>query len=95
MTKTARFHNLFDRFFRDKQGKLIIGQSPNAPIWGWGIFTILAIVVGSGKFHDGFQLLAQAFLFVWAYLELRQGDSLFRKVLGTVIFIGIVVSFFK
>ncbi|MEP7204921.1 MAG: hypothetical protein ABI716_01870 [Candidatus Saccharibacteria bacterium] len=95
MKITLRFNKLIDKIFRNKQGKLVVWQAANAPLWGWGISTVLAMLIGPGKIHDGFQLLAQAFLFVWAYLELRHGDSLFRKFLGSVIFIVIIVSLFS
>jgi len=38
----------------------------------------------------GFGFLASSFLFMWAYLELTQGASYFRRFLGLIVLLGIV-----
>ncbi len=84
----------FDKIFKDKDGKIVIWQNPNIALWGWIIFTILTYIVKRGRINKGSQSLASAFLFTWAYLEVLKGDSIFRRVLGAVVLINIVVSFF-
>jgi hypothetical protein len=91
---THSSNNLFDKIFRDRKGKIAIWQFPNPPLFGWLVFTIVDKIFKDGKPHTGFHLLAQASLLTWAYLELRSGDSVFRRALGAVVFILITISFF-
>ncbi len=93
MSYTLR--KILDRLFRSKEGKVVILQFPNIPLWGWIIFTILAMFIKHGKPHGGFHLLGQSFLFAWAYLEVRDGDNIFRKVLGALTLISITISYFR
>lgn len=75
-------------FFKDKHGKTAIVQSPNPLITGW---FGLAVV---NYFAHSLLLawLATALLFAWAFLELYQGASQFRRVLGLVVIVFIVIS---
>jgi hypothetical protein len=91
---TYPFRPLVDKIFRDSNGRLAIAQFPNLPLWGWIVFSLLTVVFKHGKAHTGFRLLAQSTLFIWAYLELRSGDSLFRKALGALVFVSVFVSYF-
>jgi hypothetical protein len=82
-------------FFKAKDGHIVIWRAPNIPLWGWVVFNILSTMIRHGKLHTGFHLLAEASLFAWAYLELRSGESMFRRVLGAVVLMSITISFFK
>lgn len=82
------------KFFKDKDGKLVLWQLPNIPISVWIVSLILSHTL-SGSLHAGFQALAQASLFTWAYLEASSGDSNFRKVLGAVILAVVISGFFN
>jgi len=92
---TLKETNLLGRIFKDKDGKIIIWQDPNIPLWGWIVFSISGIVFQHGAGHKGLQHLAEASLFTWAYLEIRTGESIFRRILGIIITIGIVYGFFR
>jgi hypothetical protein len=85
----------FNSIFRDKDGKIVIWQSPNLPLWGWIVSSLLGKVFTHGAVHAGFQHLAAASLFVWAYLEIRTGGSIFRRILGGIIMLGMVHRFFQ
>jgi len=82
-----------DRLFTDKTGSYVIGQSPNTPI-------ILAAIgfIGSHVAPQGtvlaqiFSLFAFGAIFSWAYLEIMYGESLFRKILGIIVLIGVFVT---
>jgi len=83
-------------FFRNAEGKMVIWQNPNFALWAWIVLTLLTkLVFRDGNLHDGLQHAAQAFLFVWAYLEIRTGESLFRQLLGGVVLASILASFFR
>ncbi|MEO8862829.1 MAG: hypothetical protein ABI354_00700 [Candidatus Saccharimonadales bacterium] len=81
-------------FFKNKDGKLAVWQLPNIPISVWIVSLVLSHAL-NGSLHTGFQALAQASLFVWAYLEATSGDSNFRKVLGVVILAVVISGFFN
>ncbi|HSW74809.1 MAG TPA: hypothetical protein VLG16_02970 [Candidatus Saccharimonadales bacterium] len=86
--------NLFSRIFKDKEGKVIIWQSPNVLLWCWIVSSVLGTLFKHRAGHTGLQRLAEASLFAWAYLEIRTGASIFRQILGAVIITGVVYGFF-
>ncbi len=86
---------VFTNFFRNDKGQIIIGQAPNVPLWAWIIFSVAAMIVVRGWVHNGLHLLAQASLFTWAYMEIRSGESLFRRALGAAAMVTIAVGFFR
>jgi len=92
---TTSLNRLFDKVFKNKQGKKIVWQNPNFPLWGWILASVLGYVFKHGHVHNGFQYLGKAFLFTWAYLEIRSGESMFRRVLGIVIMASILFGFFR
>jgi hypothetical protein len=85
----------FDRILKNKDGKVVLWQNPNLPLWGWVIFSVLGVVFKHGNLHSGFQYLGKASLFTWAYLEIRSGESMFRRALGLLIMAGILIGTFK
>lgn len=89
--KSTKSINFLDKVFKDKHGKLVIAQSPNVLMWVWIFLLINSFFIHS----QPFKLLQEAVLFAWAYLEVYQGVNYFRKVLGTVVLIGLIISFFR
>lgn len=81
-------------FFKDKDGKVIIVQWPNIPLYGWAIFNIISLFLSKRYLKIGSEELSLAFLFTWAYLEAKEGVNYFRKSLGFIILIFIIISFF-
>jgi hypothetical protein len=79
-------------FFKDKQGKIVIAQTPNSPLIGFILFTILNFLWSSNqpKFHYYFELLSFGFIFTWAWLEITSGVNYFRRTLGLVVLICVV-----
>lgn len=82
-------------FIRDKNNKVVIWQFPNLPIIGWFVCTVLARFFRVGNLHAGLANLGSGLLFVWAYLEITQGASYFRRALGLVVAIAVVVRYFS
>jgi hypothetical protein len=81
-----------DNFFRDKNGEIVIGQPPNLPIAIWGAASLLQLVFKTGQINFGLDILATGSLFVWAILELFQGVNYFRRTLGLIVLISLLVS---
>lgn len=86
---------VFDRLFKDQDGKVIIWQNPNILLWVWLGCSVLGFIVKHGSAHRGLQHLGDAALFAWAYLEIRSGESLFRRILGVLVIAFTIYGFFK
>jgi hypothetical protein len=82
----------FDEFFRDKDGNIVIIQPPNLPISIWSIASILKLMFPTGSINGGLELIATISLFIWSLAELFQGDSNFRRSLGAIALVGLIVS---
>ncbi|MBD1932301.1 MULTISPECIES: hypothetical protein [Cyanophyceae] len=81
---------LFDRTFRDSEGKIVIAQMPNLPILvGLGA-SLLQLVLPSGNLQTGFDLMGFGALFTWAWQELFDGVNYFRRALGLVVLGSII-----
>lgn len=79
----------WNAFWRDKHGKVVLGQLPNVPLVGWLVFLFAAKIWP----HLGvLAFLSTAFLFVWAYLELTSGVTYARRTLGAFVLLYIIVS---
>jgi hypothetical protein len=83
---------LFNRTFRDRDGKIVIAQIPNPPILVWLSATLLQLFPASGNIHSGLDAIAFGTLFTWAWQELFQGVNYFRRSLGLVVLLGAIAS---
>ena len=88
----AMNNNLFDRFFRDNTGEIVIAQAPNIPILVWIGATLLKLVVKTGQVKVALDVLAFSSLLYWSFLEITQGVNYFRRDLGVVVLIAIIIS---
>lgn len=80
----AKETTLFDRTFRDSEGKIVIAQMPNLPILVGLTATFLQFVLPSGKIQTALGLVAFGALFTWAWQELFEGVNYFRRALGLI-----------
>jgi hypothetical protein len=83
----------FKRFFQNSDGDVVIIQPPNLLLSVWLVLSITNALF----LHDkpaAIPILATATLFAWTYNELRAGDSPFRRVLGAVVLVMIIVGAF-
>lgn len=81
---------LFDRTFRDSEGKFALAQMPNLPLLVWVATSLLQLLLTSGKIHTAIDLIAFGSLFTWAWQELFQGVNYFRRALGFVVLVGAI-----
>jgi hypothetical protein len=82
---------LFDQVFRDKEGKIVIAQPPNLPIITWIVATVLRLIFTTGQINTLLDLIAFGSLFTWAWEELFQGVNYFRRSLGLIALVGLIV----
>lgn len=85
-------NTLFDRLFRDASGEIVIGQSPNLPILIWVSATLLKLFFQTGQVKIGLDILAFISLLYWSFLEITQGVDYFRRDLGVIVLIGLIIS---
>ncbi|MGY4515851.1 hypothetical protein [Lysobacter sp. HA18] len=77
-------------FLSDEHGRLVIVQRPNLLITLWALFAALAFALRGSRWHDVVAFIASGFLFAWTWLELTDGDSPFRRILGAAVLVGMV-----
>ena len=80
------------RFFRDAEGRIVIAQFPNWPLWVWLGATILEEALASGTGLSLARLISFAAIVYWAYLEIVSGVNPFRKYLGGFVLLFVLFS---
>ena len=73
---------IIDKVFKDKDGKVVLGQAPNLPIILAMAFWVPSLIINTGVLHSLLYLLFLGFLGWWAMLEILQGVNYFRRLLG-------------
>lgn len=87
-TKTT---TVLDRTFRDSEGRIVIAQMPNLPILvGLGA-ALLQLLLPSSTIKTGVELVSFGALFTWAWQEIFEGVNYFRRSLGFVSIVGLVI----
>jgi hypothetical protein len=89
MSKPQRF---VDKCFKDKDGQVVLTQSPNVSIIAFVFFSFIGIVFHNGILGYLTKVLAFGSIFVWSWLELLKGVNYFRRALGLVAIILAVLS---
>ena len=82
----------WDRFWKDKQGKVVLWQNPNLPLWTWFISMLLSHILPYGQLNFAAALVSFGALFTWCYLEVTDGVNYFRRSLGVAVLIWIILS---
>jgi len=90
MEKSAA--EIWYKLWHDKNGRIVIWQMPNIPLFGWLIFTVASFLF-SGKTETVLSYLASLSLFIWAVLELVSGVNYFRRIIGLVFVIVSIAVF--
>ena len=92
----AQHHqDLWDKIWRDEHGDIVIYQRPNALLIAWVVLTLASIFVPTGMPENIIWWLSLAVLAVWAALEIWKGVDYFRRALGTVVMILVLLAAFK
>jgi hypothetical protein len=87
--------HLINKCLRDKNNKIVLWQRPNVLIIGWFVCAIATHLFHASHLRTGLASLGTALLSIWAYLEITQGASYFRRLLGLTVAIAIVIHYFK
>lgn len=84
--------NLLKRFFQDDKGDYVIVQWPNLPVYMIMASSLLSRMNLGSDAHRLFQLTTFGSIFLWAFLEITQGDSPFRRVLGAGVMVWLLAT---
>ena len=82
-------NTLFNKVFRDREGKIVLAQMPNLPLIVWIVASLLKMIFTTGRINIGLDVLAFGSLFTWAWEELFQGVNYFRRALGFLVLVGL------
>jgi hypothetical protein len=85
-------NTLFNQVFHDSEGKIVLAQTPNLPLIVWIVASLLKLIFTTGRVNIALDLLAFGSLFTWAWQELFQGVNYFRRALGLVVLVAIIVG---
>ncbi|MFW6296768.1 MAG: hypothetical protein ACOC04_06215 [Halothece sp.] len=89
--RNSLFDTTFDKFFRDKNGNIVLAQKPNLPILVALTATLFKLLFPtSGNLSVGLEAVTFGSLFTWAWMELFQGINYFRRTLGFIALLGII-----
>jgi hypothetical protein len=86
-------HSVVTRFFRNPAtGEVVVVQLPNVALGAFLAATAARLLfTPHGTTATVLGLLATASLVVWAVLEIARGESPFRRLLGGLVLLGIVI----
>ena len=74
----------FLKVFKNKHGKIVLMQWPNRPLYVAGAAWI-GTKISAGNWQTVFRIGFTLSLGYWAYLEITQGASTFRRFLGVCV----------
>lgn len=83
---SVRANPVLKRLFITADDQFIVGQSPNAPLYGALILFVLSLVV-KGQMQISFIIGYRLCLIIWSIAEIGWGVNLFRRILGAGILI--------
>jgi hypothetical protein len=94
MMNRDTLENIWNDIWRDKEGRVVVWQTPNAWLIGWVVLTMLCLVT-SGKLSDYLGWAGDVSLVAWAALEIAKGVNYFRRALGLLVLVFAVASLIK
>lgn len=93
--RVRRNQDLWDKIWRDKHGNIVIYQRPNIWLVVWVGLTVVSLFVPHGAAEAITWWLSLAALTVWAGLEVWRGVNYFRRALGALILVLIILAAFR
>jgi len=79
-------------FFKNANGKTVIAQRPNAPLYIWFAGMIIAKITSDSNLQQIAGGISFVALMIWALLEIFLGVNYFRRILGLIILILSIYS---
>ena len=69
----------------------MVGQPPNVPVYLIVCSWLLYVIAPQGAFAGLCYLIYQASIFLWAYLEIRFGETMIRRIIGAVVMTALLI----
>jgi hypothetical protein len=86
--------DLWDKFWKDKDGKVVVYQHPNFLLIGWVLLAFISLFV-SEKLADILWHVSLVVLAIWALLEIFKGVNYFRRTLGAIVLVLVLLAAFR
>ncbi|MCB9817030.1 hypothetical protein H6795_00640 [Candidatus Nomurabacteria bacterium] len=80
------------KLFTDKNGHIVIAQFPNIPILVWFGAVVATSISTSSTADTVLSTIGTVALASWAFLELVSGVNYFRRSLGLIVLIFLIIS---
>lgn len=93
--RVHRNQDLWDKVWRDKHGNIVVYQRPNVLLIVWVVLTLASLFVPTGTPESVVWWASLAVLALWAVLEVWKGVNYFRKALGVIVLLLILLAAFK
>jgi len=94
MAAHDRRHDLWDKIWKDSDGRVIMYQRPNVPLIAWAVLTVISLLL-NGKTASVLSVVATSMLGIWALLEIFRGVNYFRRALGLLVMIFVIMSLIR
>lgn len=86
--------DLWDKFWKDKDGNVVVYQRPNIWLIGWVVLTLISLFL-NGTVSNYFWWAALVSLTVWSLLEIFQGVNYLRRLLGVIVLVLTIMAALK
>jgi hypothetical protein len=86
--------DLWDKFWKNKQGEVVVYQHPNILLIAWLILA-LSSLFALGTIAEVLWYGSLAFLAAWAIREMIKGVNYFRRGLGGFILLIVILAAFR
>lgn len=86
--------DLWDKFWKDKRGRVVVWQTPNAFLIAWAVLTLLSLFL-NGAASDILWWVAIVDLAIWSLLEIFKGVNYLRRALGIIVLVLTILSAIK
>ncbi len=90
----AKQKSFDQKFWEDAHGRVVVWQSPNKWLAGWFIGMVINWFVPFGLVHRIVGTVSFVALVVWALLEVTQGVNYFRRTIGLLVILLLILTRF-
>lgn len=88
----AKNVTFWDKFWRDEYGRDVIWQRPNAFLITWIVVTAVGLFLPYNHIKSVLGVIGTIAILIWAVLEIYSGVNGFRRLLGVLVLIAVVIS---
>ncbi len=80
------------KFWEDTHGRVVVWQKPNIWLTTWFIAMVIGWFLPNGWSEKFLSFVSLFAIIIWSILELTKGVNYFRRLLGLLILLTLVVS---